>query len=79
LRLKTHYSVVTIAILFNSGLALEPRAYVGRDSGLLMLQTAGTIFTGLLFTIRERSKSLITRKQPAETFAIAASALNTEA
>ncbi len=49
-------------------LSLERRAYAYVDpgSGLLMLQAAGTILTGVLFTLRRRIKALFTRNKPAE-------------
>ncbi len=52
-------------MLFSLSLGLERRAYAYVDpgSGLLMLQAAGTILTGVLFTLRRRIKILITRKQ----------------
>jgi hypothetical protein len=80
-RLKILHSFVTVAMLFSFALALEPRAYAYVDpgSGLLMLQAAGTILTGVLFTLRRRIKSLFTRNKPAETSAIQGSAPNTEA
>lgn len=54
-------------MLFSLGLAIEPRAYAYVDpgSGLLMLQAAGTVLTGVLFTLRRRIKSLFTRNKPA--------------
>jgi hypothetical protein len=80
-RLKILYSFLTIAMFFSLGLAFEHKAYAYVDpgSGLLMLQAAGTIFTGVLFTLRKRIKSLITRNKPVENSAIEASAPNTEA
>ena len=81
MRLKIAYYIVTAAMLFCLSIGLERRAYAYIDpgSGLLMLQAAGTIFTGVLFTLRKRIKSLITRKKPAETPAIEAVNPNTEA
>jgi hypothetical protein len=72
LRLKIAYYVVTIAMLFSLSLTLERRAYAYVDpgSGLLMLQAAGTVFTGVLFTLRKRIKSLFTSNKSAETPAI---------
>ena len=63
LRLKIAYSAVTVAMFFSLSLALERRAYAYVDpgSGLLMLQAAGTVVTGVLFTLRRRIKSLFTR------------------
>jgi hypothetical protein len=72
LRLKIAYYVVTLGMLFSLSLALEPRAYAYVDpgSGLLMLQAAGTVLTGVLFTLRRRIKSLFTRNKSAEIPAI---------
>jgi hypothetical protein len=72
LRLKFTYSVVTVAMFFTLSLAFERRAYAYVDpgSGLLMLQAAGTVLTGVLFTLRRRIKSLFTRNKSAETPAI---------
>jgi hypothetical protein len=69
LRLKIAYSAVTIAMFFSLSVALERRAYAYVDpgSGLLMLQAAGTVVTGVLFTLRRRIKSLFTRTPSAET------------
>ena len=55
-------------MFFSLGLAFERRAYAYVDpgSGLLMLQAAGTVFTGVLFTLRKRIKALITRNKPAD-------------
>jgi hypothetical protein len=52
-------------MLFSLCLALEPRAYAYIDpgSGLLMLQAAGTILTGILFTLRRRIKALFSRNK----------------
>jgi hypothetical protein len=81
LRIKIAYSVVTLAMLFSLSLALERRAYAYVDpgSGLLMLQAAGTILTGVLFTLRRRIKSLFTRNKSAETAAIEAASPKSEA
>jgi len=59
-------------MLFSLCLALEPKAYAYIDpgSGLLMLQAAGTILTGILFTLRRRIKSLFTRNKSEPTAAI---------
>jgi hypothetical protein len=71
-RLKILYSFITIAMFFSLSLAFEHKAYAYVDpgSGLLMLQAAGTIFTGILFTLRKRIKSLITRNKPSVSPAI---------
>ncbi len=68
-------------MLFCLCLGLERRAYAYVDpgSGLLMLQAAGTVLTGVLFTLRKRIKSLMTRNKTAETPAIEAASPNTEA
>jgi hypothetical protein len=68
LRLKFLYFSVTIAMFFSLGLAFEHRAYAYVDpgSGLLMLQAAGTVLTGILFTLRRRIKALFTRNKPAQ-------------
>jgi hypothetical protein len=81
LRLRILYSVITVAMLFSFALALEPRAYAYVDpgSGLLMLQAAGTILTGVLFTLRRRIKSLFTRNKPAPSPAIEAISPKSEA
>ena len=81
MRLKIAYYFVTAAMLFCLGLGLERRAYAYVDpgSGLLMLQAAGTVFTGVLFTLRKRIKSLITRNKPAESPAVEAANSHTEA
>jgi hypothetical protein len=53
-------------MLFSLSLALEPKAYAYIDpgSGLLMLQAAGTILTGILFTLRRRIKTLFSLNRP---------------
>jgi hypothetical protein len=81
LRLKIAYCVVTLAMLFSLSLAFERRAYAYVDpgSGLLMLQAAGTVVTGILFTLRRRIKSLFTRSQLAPKSAVEASVPKTEA
>ena len=68
LRLKITYFFVTIAMLCSLCLSLEPKAYAYIDpgSGLLMLQAAGTVVTGVLFTLRKRIKALIFRSKPVE-------------
>jgi hypothetical protein len=45
-------------------LAIEPRAYAYIDpgSGLLLVQGIGTVFTGVLFALRRRIKSLLSKK-----------------
>jgi hypothetical protein len=72
LRLKILYSLVTIAMFLSLSLAFEHRAYAYVDpgSGLLMLQAAGTVLTGVLFTLRRRIKSLFTRNRPADSPAV---------
>ncbi len=72
MRLKTLYFFVTIAMFFSLSLAFEHKAYAYVDpgSGLIMLQAAGTVLTGILFTLRRRIKSLFTRNQSAESQAI---------
>lgn len=72
LRYRVLYSVVTLAMFFSLSLAFEHKAYAYVDpgSGLLMLQAAGTVLTGILFTLRRRIKSLFTRNQSAESPAI---------
>jgi hypothetical protein len=69
LRLKIAYFFVTIAMLCCLCLSLERKAYAYIDpgSGLLMLQAAGTVLTGVLFTLRKRLKALIFRSRPVET------------
>jgi hypothetical protein len=65
MRLKLSYIVVTLAMLFTLGLSLERRAYgyVDPGSGLLILQGLGAVLTGVLFTLRQRIKSLFTRSK----------------
>lgn len=72
MRLRILYSFVTAAMFFCLSLAFEHKAYAYVDpgSGLLMLQAAGTILTGVLFTLRRRIKSLFTRNKPAPEPAI---------
>lgn len=67
MRLKLAYYVVTVAMIFSLSISFERRAYAYIDpgSGLLMLQAAGTVLTGVLFTLRRRIKSLFTRNKPA--------------
>jgi hypothetical protein len=81
LRLKVLYSFVTIAMFLSLGLAFERRAYAYVDpgSGLLMLQAAGTVLTGVLFTLRRRIKSLFTRNQSSESPAVEAMSPESEA
>lgn len=73
MRPKILYSFATLAMFFSLSLALEQRAYAYIDpgSGLFMLQAAGTVLTGILFTLRRRIKSLFVRNQPAEPQAAA--------
>lgn len=68
MRLRILYSFLTVAMLFSLALASERRAYAYVDpgSGLLMLQAAGTVLTGVLFTLRRRIKSLFSRNKQAE-------------
>jgi hypothetical protein len=81
LRLKIAYYFVTVAMLFCLSVSLERRAYAYIDpgSGLLMLQAAGTVLTGVLFTLRKRIKSLFTRSKAVEPNAVEAAAVKTEA
>ena len=81
MRLKIAYSIVTVAMLFSLSLAFERRAYAYVDpgSGLLMLQAAGTVLTGVLFTLRKRIKSLFTRNKSAATPAIEATSPKSKA
>jgi hypothetical protein len=81
LRLKIAYYFVTVAMLFCLSVSLERRAYAYIDpgSGLLMLQAAGTVLTGVLFTLRKRIKSLFTRSKPTEPNAVEAIVSKTEA
>jgi hypothetical protein len=67
--LRALYSLVTIAMFFALSVAFERRAYAYVDpgSGLLMLQAAGTVLTGVLFTLRRRIKSLFTRNNSSES------------
>jgi hypothetical protein len=81
LRLKIAYYFVTVAMLLCLSISLERRAYAYIDpgSGLLMLQAAGTVLTGVLFTLRKRIKSLFTRSKPAEPNVVEAVVSKTEA
>lgn len=67
-RHKILYSFATVAMFFSLSLAFEHKAYAYIDpgSGLLMLQAAGTVLTGILFTLRRRIKSLFTRNKSSE-------------
>jgi hypothetical protein len=69
LRLKIAYYFFTFALIFCLSLSLERQAhaYIDPGSGLLMLQAAGTIVAGALFTVRRRIKALFTRSKPVET------------
>lgn len=69
MRLKVSYVAVTLAMLFCLSLSLERRAYAYVDpgSGLLILQGAGTLLTGVLFTLRRRIKALFTRSKPVQS------------
>lgn len=66
MRLRVAYWLVSVAMVFCFCLSVERRAYAYVDpgSGLLMLQAAGAVFTGVLFTIRKRIKSLFGRSRP---------------
>jgi hypothetical protein len=68
-------------MLFSLSLSLEPRAYAYVDpgSGLLMLQAAGTVLTGVLFTLRRRIKSLFSRDKPTESPVVEAISPKSEA
>ena len=68
MRLKIAYLLVTSAMLFCLCVSFERKAYAYIDpgSGLLMLQAAGTIVAGALFTVRRRIKALFTRSKPAD-------------
>jgi hypothetical protein len=81
LRLKIAYYFVTVAMLLCLSISLERRAYAYIDpgSGLLMLQAAGTVLTGVLFTLRKRIKSMFTRSKPAEANGVEAIVSKTEA
>ncbi len=81
MRLKIAYSFVTIAMFFSLFLTVEPKAYAYVDpgSGLLMLQAAGTVITGVLFTLRKRIKSLFARNKSSETPSIEAVGPKSEA
>ena len=81
MRLKIAYYFVTVAMLFCLCIGFERRAYAYVDpgSGLLMLQAAGTVLTGVLFTLRRRIKSLFTRSKPAEASALETATIKTEA
>lgn len=69
MRHKILYSFATVAMFFSLSLAFEHKAYAYIDpgSGLLMLQAAGTVLTGILFTLRRRIKSLFTRNNSSES------------
>ncbi len=62
------YSLVTAAFCFSLCLSTEQRAYAYVDpgSGLLILQAAGALFTGALFTLRKRLKTLWTKNKTVE-------------
>ena len=66
MRLRITYYFVTLAMLFCLCLSTERKAfaYVDPGSGLLMLQAAGTVLTGVLFTARKRIKALLFRSKP---------------
>ncbi len=66
MRLRVAYWLVSVAMVFCFCQSVERRAYAYVDpgSGLLMLQAAGAVFTGVLFTIRKRIKSLFGRSRP---------------
>lgn len=65
MRLKISYLFVTVAMFFCLSLSFERRAhaYIDPGSGLLMLQAAGTVMTGVLFTLRRRIKALFVRSK----------------
>lgn len=69
MRLRIAYYAVTLAFLLCLTLSFERQAhaYIDPGSGLLMLQAAGTIVAGALFTVRRRIKALFTRAKPAGT------------
>ncbi|MGC9199065.1 MAG: hypothetical protein ACP5E5_09020 [Acidobacteriaceae bacterium] len=62
------YGLVTAAFCASLCLSTEQRAYAYVDpgSGLLMLQAAGALFTGALFTLRKRLKALLSRNKTVE-------------
>lgn len=62
------YALVTAAFCVSLCLSTEQRAYAYVDpgSGLLMLQAAGALFTGALFTLRKRLKALWTKNKTVE-------------
>ncbi len=61
MRLKLAYYLSSLAIVLCACLALERRAYAYVDpgSGLFILQAAGTILTGVMYTLRRRIGSLL--------------------
>jgi hypothetical protein len=69
MRLKIAYLLVTSAMFFCLCLSFERQAhaYIDPGSGLLMLQAAGTVLAGALFTVRRRIKALFTRSKSAKT------------
>ncbi len=68
LRSKIAYGIVTAALCLSLCVSTEQRAYAYVDpgAGLLMLQAAGAVFTGVLFTVRRHIKALFTRDKTAE-------------
>lgn len=62
--LRICYFAVLSAMVVCIFLTIEPRAYAYIDpgSGLLLVQGIGTVFTGVLFALRRRIKSLLSKK-----------------
>ena len=72
MRLRLTYLLVTFAMFFCLSLGFERQAhaYIDPGSGLLMLQAAGTVLAGVLFTVRRRIKALFTRSKPSASPAV---------
>jgi hypothetical protein len=65
---KLTYVLLTCALLFLLCVSFERQAYAYVDPGssLLVFQTLSAVVTGVLFSIRKRLKTLLTRSKRSE-------------
>jgi hypothetical protein len=69
MRWRFAYLCISLALLFCLGISLEEKAYAYIDpgSGLLILQSIGGFFAGVLYLVRKHIKALALRSTSVET------------
>jgi hypothetical protein len=69
MRWRFAYLCISVAMLFCLAISMEEKAYAYIDpgSGLLILQSVGGFFAGVLYLVRKHIKALIFRSTSVES------------